>query len=208
MQVCGGVFLLADRVLPNHLQLWWHEPCLEDLPGERCEDPVAPGRPEGSHQMRSRQHCHHREPMGPELGAVWISDIVDAEACKPLHDNLVRHLASGNPTIIHEYNLIRRRILKVMREIHRASESDFPLLHIRKLEKQRQRAEELDALRTGRINRLLLENRVTSVMATSLINDSEEAAKIVQSLIDIAALLYFPRDKLVHEMEAEMPAAS
>ena len=38
-------------------------------------------------------------------------------------------------------------------------------------------------------------------MATSLINDSERAGKIMSHLIDVATLLYYPRDKLVNDMQ-------
>jgi phosphate:Na+ symporter len=120
---------------------------------------------------------------------------------QPLHDNIVLFMTAGNEDIMREYNILRRRILKVMREIHRASESDYPLRHIRKLESQREKARQLDVLTTGRINRLLLEGRITQVMATSLLNDSEQASKIAANLIDAATLLYFPRDRLVNAME-------
>jgi phosphate:Na+ symporter len=119
---------------------------------------------------------------------------------QPLHDNIVLFMKSGNPHIMDEYNTIRRRMLKVMREIHRAGESDYPLRHIRKLEKQRVKAEKLDALLSGEINKLLLDGKITNVMATSLINDSERASKVIQNLIDIATLLYYPRDRLVDDM--------
>jgi phosphate:Na+ symporter len=127
---------------------------------------------------------------------------------QPLHDNIVLFMGSGNPHIMDEYNTIRRRILKVMREIHRAGESDYPLRHIRKLEKQRVKAEQLDALLSGRINQLLIEGKITNVMATSLINDSEQASRITQNLIDVATLLYYPRDRLLDELEGERPAAA
>jgi phosphate:Na+ symporter len=120
---------------------------------------------------------------------------------QPLHDNIVLFMNSGNESIIAEYNRIRRRILKVMRGIHRASESEYPLRHVRKLEKHRSKAQQLDVLASGRVNQLLMEGKITQVMATSLINDSENASKIVQALIDIATLLYYPRDRLVNEME-------
>jgi phosphate:Na+ symporter len=119
---------------------------------------------------------------------------------QPLHDNIVLFMKSGNPAIIHEYNTIRRRILKVIREIHRASESDYPLRHIRKIEKQRAKATMLDALLSGKINQLLTEGKISNVMATSLINDSEQASEIIRNLIDIATLLYYPKDRLVAGM--------
>lgn len=120
---------------------------------------------------------------------------------QPLHDNIVLFMTSGNSAIMREYNTIRRRILKVMREIHRASESDYPLRHIRKLEKQREKAAELDVLLSGRVHQLLREGEISSVMAESLINDSEQAGNITQSLVDIATLLYHPRDKFVEDLE-------
>ncbi|NNJ97340.1 MAG: Na/Pi cotransporter family protein, partial [Gammaproteobacteria bacterium] len=113
---------------------------------------------------------------------------------KPLHDNMVRYLSSNNHAILHEYNLLRRTLLMVIRDIHSCSDSDKPLKHLRKLKKERARAEELDVLQTGRINRLLLDGEISNEMASSLLNDSEEARKIVRELVDIATLLYHPRD--------------
>ncbi|MDB4542842.1 Na/Pi symporter [bacterium] len=127
---------------------------------------------------------------------------------QPLHDNIVLFMKSGNPAIMKEYNLIRRRILKVIREIHRAGESEYPLRHIRKIEKQREKAGRLDALLSGKINQLLLEGKITNVMATSLINDSEQASQIIRNLIDIATLLYYPKDRLVSAMEDENSATA
>lgn len=120
---------------------------------------------------------------------------------EPLHENVARFLSSNNHAILHEYNLIRRNILKVLREIHRASKSEHPLRHIRKIEKQRKKAKELDVLLTGRVNKLVLDGEITNEMATSLMNDSEEARKIVRDLVDIATLLYYPRDKLIDQIE-------
>ncbi len=121
----------------------------------------------------------------------------------PLHENIVRFLSSNNHAILHEYNLIRRKILRVVREIHLASESEHPLRHIRKIEKERKKAEELDVLISGRVNQLLLDGEITNEMATSLINDCDEARKIVRDLVDIATLLYYPRDKLIDQIEEE-----
>lgn len=121
----------------------------------------------------------------------------------PLHENIVRFLSSNNHVILYEYNLIRRNILKVVREIHLASESEHPLRHIREIEKERKKAEELDVLASGRVNQLVLEGDITNEMATSLMNDSDEAQKIVRDLVDIATLLYYPRDKLMDQIEEE-----
>ena len=120
---------------------------------------------------------------------------------KPLHKNISRALALDNQEALYEYNLIRRKILTVMREIHRASKSEHPLRHVEKIEKQRRKAEDLDVLLSGRIGTLLLEGKITNNMATSLMNDSEEARFIVRDLVDIATLLYYPRDRLFEQLE-------
>ena len=61
---------------------------------------------------------------------------------------------------------------------------------------------------SGRINTLLHEGKITNVMATSLINDSERASIITRNLIDIASLLYHPRDKLVQAIQEQETAAA
>ena len=115
---------------------------------------------------------------------------------QPLHDNIGRFMDSNNEAIMKEYNTMRRRILKIIREIQRASESDHPLRHVRKVEKQRKKAVKLDALLSGRINKLLLDGDISKEMATSLMNDSERASIIMRNLIDVATLLYYPKDRL------------
>ena len=119
----------------------------------------------------------------------------------PLHKNIVLALSSNNHAILNEYNQIRRKILKVVRQIHRASLSDQPVKFIEKIEKQKKKAEELDVLLTGRVNKLVLDGAITNEMATSLMNDSEEAQNIVRDLVDIATLLYYPRDELIDQIE-------
>lgn len=160
---------------------------------------------------RLQSECDLSEEEVEIVRNILIADrmlVRTVKRMQSLHDNIVLFMSSGNESIIEEYNAIRRRILKVMREIHRASESESPLRHIRKLEKQREKAKELDVLASGRVNQLLLEGKITQVMATSLINDSDQASKIVHSLIDIATLLYFPRDRLVARLEEKREDAA
>ena len=121
----------------------------------------------------------------------------------PLHHGIVLSLSSNNHAILQEYNLIRRKILKVVRQIHRASQSEQPLKYIEKIKKQKRKAEELDVLMTGRVNKLVLDGAISNEMATSLMNDSVEAQKIVRDLVDIATLLYYPRDELIDQIEEQ-----
>ena len=56
---------------------------------------------------------------------------------------------------------------------------------------------------SGRVNQLVLDGEITNEMATSLMNDSDEAGKIVRDLVDITTLLYYPRDKLMDQIEED-----
>ncbi len=162
-----------------------------------------------AYATRLQSECALSEQEVETIRNLLIADrllVRTVKRMQSLHDNIVLFMGSGNEAILREYNAIRRRLLKVIREIHRASESEYPLRHIRKLEKQREKAAKLDVLRTGRVNQLLRDGEISQVMATSLINDSDQASKVLHSLIDIATLLYHPRDKLVSELEESAPA--
>ncbi|NNJ97341.1 MAG: Na/Pi cotransporter family protein [Gammaproteobacteria bacterium] len=121
----------------------------------------------------------------------------------PLHHGIVLALSSNNHAILQEYNHLRRKILKVVRQIHRASQSEQPLKYIEKIKKQKRKSEDLDVLMTGRVNKLVIDGAISNEMARSLMADSEEAHKIVRDLVDIATLLYYPRDELIDQIEEQ-----
>ncbi len=120
---------------------------------------------------------------------------------KPLHENVAEYMACDNQAIRREYNVLRRRILKVVRMIHRISVSEEIGDYLDKLKSQRLKAEELDVLVTGRVDKLVLEDEITDVMATSLMNDSVEAARVARKLVDVATLLYSPKDIQMHAID-------
>ena len=120
---------------------------------------------------------------------------------KPLHENLDRYMASENEAIRKEYNDLRRDILQVVREIHRIGPSEHIPEHLETLHEIRGNAAHLDALLTGRVEKLLHEGTITRDMASSLINDSSNASRITKNLIDIALILYKPRDTLIDKID-------
>ena len=131
---------------------------------------------------------------------------------KSLNRNILRCFKSDNAAIRREYNLLRRRILKVVREIHRIGPAENLQEHLTKIEKQRSKAAQLDVLKTGRIEKLVLEGEIDQAMATSLMNDSADAARITTMLVDIVTLLYTPKDTLVDKIDEQegspLPAPS
>ena len=122
---------------------------------------------------------------------------------KPLQINIARYLASDSEAIRKEYNVLRRRILKVVRDIKRIGPSEHLAEQISKIKRHRSKAEKLDVLMTGHINELLLQGDITSEMASSLLNDSSNAERITKILVDIATILYAPRDVLIDAIEEQ-----
>ncbi len=120
---------------------------------------------------------------------------------KPLHQNLDRYMDSENEEIRKEYNVLRRSILKVVREIHRISSSEHIPQHLETLHHERRKAKQLDVLLSGRVAELLHEGKISRDMASSLINDSSNASHITKSLVDIALILYKPRDVLIDKID-------
>jgi len=120
---------------------------------------------------------------------------------KPMHKSLNRYIDSENKAIRKEYNALRLSILKVVREIHRIGPSENIPEHLEKLHKKRGKAMHLDALQTGRVEELLREGAITRDMATSLIDDSSNAARITKNLVDIALILYRPTDTLIDKID-------
>jgi len=120
---------------------------------------------------------------------------------KPLQDNLERYMSSDNDTLRKEYNVLRRRILKVVREIKRIGPAENLIEHLDKINSQRSKAEKMDVLLTGHVDELLASGAITDEMASSLINDSSNAARITTSLIDIAMILYKPKDKIIEHID-------
>jgi len=122
---------------------------------------------------------------------------------KPLQINIARYLSSDVEAIRKEYNVLRRRILKVVRDIKRIGPSEHLAEQIKKIKRHRSKAEKLDVLMTGRINELLLQGDITNEMASSLLNDSSNAERITKILVDIATILYTPRDILIEAIDEQ-----
>ena len=120
---------------------------------------------------------------------------------KPLHENLERYMESDNETLRKEYNVLRRRILKVVREIKRIGPADNLAEHLEKINNQRSKAEKMDVLLTGHVEELLVKGEITNEMASSLTNDSSNASRITKNLIDIAMILYKPEDKIIDSID-------
>lgn len=120
-----------------------------------------------------------------------------------LQNNVDRYMNSKNLFIQKEYNLLRQKVSKVLREIYLTQIDESPETHLEKLENLKEKAKKIDVLINGTLNELIKEQKISSSMATSLANDSATVACITKKLIETTELLYIHSDTLLRVGEEE-----
>ncbi|RLD19337.1 MAG: Na/Pi cotransporter family protein [Bacteroidetes bacterium] len=115
-----------------------------------------------------------------------------------LRKNVSAYMTSNNKHIQHEYDRLRRKVSRVLREIHLTQMDEVPEAHLERLEKLKSKADQSDVLIDGTLDHLIRRRKISSEMATSLANDSQNVARICKRLIETAELLYIERDTLIH----------
>jgi len=122
---------------------------------------------------------------------------------KPLQVNINRYLTTDNDTVRKEYNKLRRAILRVVREIKRIGPPENLPQHLERLHNLRKRSKKLDLLFSDQIGDQLRAGNITRTMATSLLNDSSNAARITKNLVDVATILYRPTDLQINKIDEQ-----
>ena len=113
--------------------------------------------------------------------------------------NVARHCRSDNVHMRDAYNKLRRTLAGVLRECYRLRtlvEFDEVVLGFASLDK---RVDELDVLRRGNLERLIREQLISSVEATSLMNDAGSLEDLVELLIDTSKRLATLRGTVLAE---------
>ncbi|WP_340200327.1 Na/Pi symporter [Ascidiimonas sp. W6] len=116
-----------------------------------------------------------------------------------LRKNVRAYQFSDNEDIQREYDKLRHRVSKILREIYLMRNSSKPEAHLQSLEDLKEKVAQRDILTDGTLDKLIRKNKITPEMATSLANDSSKVASIARKLIDTAELLYINSDTLLHE---------
>ncbi|MBN1301107.1 MAG: Na/Pi cotransporter family protein [Melioribacteraceae bacterium] len=114
-----------------------------------------------------------------------------------LQDNFAKYSISENEFIRVEYNTLRQKIAKVMREIYKTERTDDIDSQHFKLLLLQEKAKKHDVLVNGKLDELIRERKINSGMATSLMNDSALVARICERLITIAELLFIEYDSIL-----------
>lgn len=124
-------------------------------------------------------------------------DIVEAiKDAKLMQRNINIYINSENEAIKNEYNFLREHVAKVLNKINNVRNNPNELESLTKIEFIKNELEELDMIETGKIDKLIRSNKITTKMATSLINDSSFTYDIAKRLVEVATTLWITDSNL------------
>ncbi len=121
-----------------------------------------------------------------------------------MRDNLLLYQNSENEHITREYDLVRFRIAGILREIYRIRGSDDDVEILLSLNHLREDLAEADVLANGTLDRLVRDQLITPLMATSLMNDSEVTFDTSGRLIELAERMFISEGTDLKEVAEEM----
>lgn len=127
-----------------------------------------------------------------------ISMVEAFKAAKHMQKNMLFYLNSNNEAIKHEYNHIRRNIIKVLRNIQlilNTNEEDIAVMLLGKIKLD---AQKYDIAANKSLDNLIRTQQISYAMATSLMNDSTYAYTIASELAEVAQILF-----VHHEQEGK-----
>ncbi|MEA3372929.1 MAG: Na/Pi cotransporter family protein [Campylobacterota bacterium] len=136
-------------------------------------------------------------------------DIVEAlKDVRELQKNIARYIKSPNTYVQREYNMTRKTIATLLRGIENVRQKPNDILAVTQVEVIKQDVQEMDEDANRRIDELVRNDKITTHMATSLMNDSAIAYDIVENLLEMATILWIKdadirRIGLAHDKEKE-----
>lgn len=107
-----------------------------------------------------------------------------------LGNNVSKYLASDNKYIKKAYNNFRRKVVKVLRVIYLFRTEKEKEQYHQKLLVLRQQAKENMHKSNLEIDRLIRKDLITTDMASSLVNDTDNLNSLIKELIEVAEILY------------------
>ncbi|WP_117880030.1 Na/Pi cotransporter family protein [Aureibaculum luteum] len=116
---------------------------------------------------------------------------------RELNRNVNMSTTLNNEYLIKEYNLYRKKVLKVLRVIYRFRKGDDTKNYSKKMNKLKAAAKENKAKGNHSIDSLIRKGLITPEMASSLFNDYSYVNDIIKKLIEVAELLYSNKDSLL-----------
>jgi phosphate:Na+ symporter len=109
---------------------------------------------------------------------------------KEMQTNIDRYMCADNEYIRREYNTIRLNLAILLRTLFTIQTDVGPVKKLQQLKDLKLRLEEEDIIANGVLDKLIRENRITSDMASSLMNDSSYAYDIQRNIFDAAEVIF------------------
>ena len=107
-----------------------------------------------------------------------------------LGNNVSKYLASDNKHIKKAYDSFRQKIVKVLRVIYLFRTEKEKGKYHQKLMLLREQAKENIHKSNLEIDRLIRKDLITTDMASSLVNDTDNLNSLIKELIEVADILY------------------
>ena len=121
-----------------------------------------------------------------------------------LQKNLVKYANSDNIHIKEQYDLIRKDLAELLRDINTVATTDEEDVMLVLLSKAKVHAEKYDIVTNGILDNLIRDGLITPEMATSLMNDRAYAYDISKNLIAMAEITFSDRSDNVEGLNEEM----
>ncbi len=122
---------------------------------------------------------------------------------RDIQKNINFYLNSKNEFIKEEYKFIKTELVTFIFEVNQLRkqfDNDIDEIEVSTIiQVDKDRLQNLDVIGNGRIDSLIKEEKITSKMATSVINDTSNAYEICTNLLNVANILFI-RDKKLREL--------
>ena len=122
---------------------------------------------------------------------------------KHLRKNTTRYMVSDNQHIRDEYNTLRLKLASILKDICRYRDGNESLDTMSDLGQHKAEAKVAKKNIDTTITHLLQENRISPLMASSLLNDFNYSHKTAKNLLDFATALLSTHDELIAEAAEE-----
>ncbi len=152
----------------------------------------------------SRAQTSMEADQADELFALRAAgrDIVEAiKDTKHIQKNMSKYIASDNEYIRAEYNKIRIYLGSVMRRLEDIQHKGNDSISILSLDTIKLEMKENDTTANGMVETLIRDGQITSLMATSLMNDTFYAYDVTKNLLQMGEVLFATGDQSMKAAE-------
>lgn len=109
---------------------------------------------------------------------------------RELQKNITAYMKDENEAMQGEYNFLRQKIVEILRHINDLRQNPEDINNISRIESDKEDTRSFDRIEMKRLSILLRDEKITNIMATSLMNDGAYTSKIGSDLIQSAKILW------------------